>query len=198
MSFVNMQLKESGIYHIYNRGNNRQQIFFREDNYTYYLQKCFKYIKPLSKIIAWCLMPNHFHFMMEITEKSLQPVRSGGILMPVLTNGFRLLQSSYAKGINKQEGRTGNLFQQKTKAKLIRDPEYITAAFNYIHNNPLNAGLVDDLNNWEYSSFMEYSDLRRPCLCNVERGKEILGIEIIDFNLNKIIEMDKEILKKIY
>lgn len=193
-----MEIKEPGIYHIYNRGNNKQRIFFREDNYDYFLQKCYKYLKPWSETLGWCFMPNHFHFLMEITERSLEPIRSGGITMSALTNGFRLLQSLYAKGINQQEGKTGNLFQQKTKAKLIRDPEYITAAFNYIHNNPLNAGLVDDLSNWEYSSFMEYTNLRRPCLCNIERGKQILGIEIIDLNLNKIIEIDKEILKKIY
>jgi putative transposase len=193
-----MQLKESGIYHIYNRGNNKQQIFFREDNYTYFLQKCFKYIKPLSKIIAWCLMPNHFHFMMEVTEKSLEPVRSGGILMPALTNGFRLLQSSYAKGINVQERRTGNLFQQKTKAKLITDQEYIAAAFKYIHNNPLNAGLVDDLNHWVYSSFLEYSVLRQPCLCDTDRGMQILGIDNMSLTPNLKIEFEEEILQKIY
>jgi putative transposase len=193
-----MQLKESGIYHIYNRGNNKQQIFFREDNYTYFLQKCFKYIKPLSKIIAWCLMPNHFHFMMEVTEKSLEPVRSGGILMPALTNGFRLLQSSYAKGINVQERRTGNLFQQKTKAKLITDQEYIAAAFKYIHNNPLNAGLVDDLNHWVYSSFLEYSVLRQPCLCDTDRGMQILGIDNMSLTPNLKIKFEEEILQKIY
>ena len=102
-----MTIADSGIYHIYNRGNNQQKIFFNDGNYLYFLQKCHKYIKPLSEILAWCLMPTHFHFLLEISEKSLLSFKSGGISMPAITNGFRLLQSSYAKGINKQQGRTG-------------------------------------------------------------------------------------------
>ncbi len=105
-----MNIHEPGIYHIYNRGNNQQTIFFNEDNYNYFLRKCHRYLKPVSEILAWCLMTNHFHFLIEVTEKSMEPVKSGGITMPAITNGFRLLQSSYAKGINKQQERTGNLF----------------------------------------------------------------------------------------
>ena len=92
-----MKLTEPGIYHIYNRGNNQQTIFFSDENYFYFLRKCHRYLKPVSDILAWCLMPNHFHFLIAVTEKSLTPLKSGGIFMPALTNGFRLLQSSYAK-----------------------------------------------------------------------------------------------------
>src|SRR5436190_1941818 len=118
-----MQIHQPGLYHIYNRGNNQQTIFYTEENYIYFLRKCHRYLKPVSEILAWCLMTNHFHFLIEVTEKSLSPIRSGGIIMPAITNGFRLLQSSYAKGINKQQERTGNLFQQKTKAKLVSSEE---------------------------------------------------------------------------
>jgi len=114
-----MTIHEPGIYHIYNRGNNQQTIFFSQENYFYFLRKCHKYIKPVSEIFAWSLMPNHFHFLIEVTDKSLEPVKVGGIIMPSIANGFRLLQSSYAKGVNIQLNRTGNLFQQKTKSKFI-------------------------------------------------------------------------------
>ena len=56
-----MKIHEPGIYHIYNRGNNKQRIFFQKENYLYFLRKCHQYIKPVSNIFAWCLMPNHFH-----------------------------------------------------------------------------------------------------------------------------------------
>jgi hypothetical protein len=115
-----MTINTPGIYHIYNRGNNQQLIFFLEENYFYFLKKCHKYIKSCSEILAWCLMPNHFHFLINVTNESLKPIKSGGIIMPTITNGFRLLQSSYAKGINKQLNRTGSLFQQKTKAKFTK------------------------------------------------------------------------------
>ena len=113
-----MIIHEPGVYHIYNRGNNQQTIFFNPENYFYFLRKCHKYIKPASEIFAWCLMPNHFHFLIEVTNKSLEPIKVGGTTTPLLTNGFRLLQSSYTKGINKQFNRTGNLFQQKAKRNL--------------------------------------------------------------------------------
>jgi REP-associated tyrosine transposase len=116
-----MQIKLKGIYHIYNRGNNQQPIFFSDDNYVYFLKKCHRYLKPIADILAWCLMPNHFHFLMDLTDASLDPVKIGGIFMPAITNGFRLLESSYAKGINKQLDRTGNLFQQKTKAEFTNE-----------------------------------------------------------------------------
>jgi putative transposase len=96
-----MTISKTGIYHRYNRGNNQETIFFNQENYFYFLRKCHKYIKPVSEIFAWCLMPNHFHFLIEATNKGLEPITVGGNTMPLLTNGFRLLQSSYAKGINK-------------------------------------------------------------------------------------------------
>src|SRR5262245_59288620 len=116
-----MMIHQPGLYHIYNRGNNKEPIFFSPDNYDYFLLKCHQYLNPCSDILAWCLMTNHFHFLVDVPLQGLEKVRMGGILMPAITNGFRMLQSTYAKGINKRNNRTGNLFQQKTKAKWIGD-----------------------------------------------------------------------------
>jgi putative transposase len=60
-------------------------------------------------------MPNHFHFLIEVTDKGIEPIKSGGITMPYITNGFRLLQSSYAKGINKQRKERVIFFNKKQK-----------------------------------------------------------------------------------
>jgi putative transposase len=152
-----MTIKEPGIYHIYNRGNNQQQVFFSEENYFYFLRKCHQYLKPISDILAWCLMPNHFHFLIHANKKSLEPAKSGGIIMPALTNAFRLLLSSYAKGINTEQQNTGNLFQQKTKSKLVSDePFYAATAFHYIHYNPCEAGLAEKPEDWPYSSLQDF------------------------------------------
>jgi len=81
--------------------------------------------------------------------------------------GFRLLESSYAKGINKQLDRTGNLFQQKTKAKFTNEAkDYSPTAFHYIHQNPINAGLVKRPEDWKYSSYLDYARLRNGTLWN--------------------------------
>ena len=194
-----MTIHEPGIYHIYNRGNNQQPIFFSQENYFYFLRKCHKYLKSCSDILAWCLMKNHFHFLISTTENSLVSVRSGGIMMPALTNGFRLLQSSYAKGLNKELNRTGNLFQQKTKAKLVSgENNYALAAFHYIHNNPVTAGIAVNPEDYPYSSFSDYVGLRNGTLCNKEKAIEILGLSAIDLKTETAKKVSDEEIKKIF
>jgi putative transposase len=144
------------------------------------------------------LMPNHFHFLIDITEESLKPVKSGGIIMPAITNGFRLLQSSYAKGINNQLNRTGSLFQQKTKAKLTNDAkDYSITAFHYIHQNPVIAHLTNTPQEWNYSSFKDYIGLRNGVLCNKQKAYELLDLNEIDLNTETMKKIDEELIKNI-
>jgi len=193
-----MTIHEPGIYHIYNRGNNKQIIFFSNENYFYFLRKCHQYIKPVSNILAWCLMPNHFHFLIDVTYESLRPLKSGGIVMPAITNAFRLLQSSYAKGVNKQQNRSGNLFQQKTKAKLTSSIQgHSFHAFNYIHQNPMKANLVVNPEDWIFSSLQDYLKLRNGSLCNYEKAYELLGLKQMDLKAKTLEEIGKEIILKI-
>jgi REP element-mobilizing transposase RayT len=193
-----VNVKSKGIYHIYNRGNNQQPIFFSDDNYIYFLNKCHRYLKPLADILAWCLMPNHFHFLTEVTETSLEPVKSGGIIMPAITNGFRLLESSYAKGVNKQLSRSGNLFQQKTKAKFTNEAkDYSRTAFHYIHQNPVKSGLVKRLEEWHYSSYLDYAGLRNGTLCNREKAGELFSLNEIDLYTETMKTIEDDLLKNI-
>jgi len=73
-----MYFEPGGIYHIYNQGNNRQKIFFSRENYWYFLQKIERNVKPYGSILAWCLMPNHFHLMVEVEHVSIG-VHSDGV-----------------------------------------------------------------------------------------------------------------------
>jgi putative transposase len=66
-----MQFESGNIYHIYNQGNNRQKIFFKRENYFFFLQKLELHVLPYADILAWCLMPNHFHFMIYLKELEL-------------------------------------------------------------------------------------------------------------------------------
>jgi len=69
--FKKMNLEKGYLYHIYNQGNNQRQIFFNRDNYIYFLKKIKTYITPYADILAWCLMPNHFHLMVLVNEEDL-------------------------------------------------------------------------------------------------------------------------------
>lgn len=149
-----MHLTEGNCYHIYNRGNQKQTLFFSEDNCIYFLKKVNQYISPTADILSWCLMPNHFHLLIHANERSVEPIQHGSLQCQRFSNGIRMLLSSYTKAINKQEGKTGNLFQQKTKAKeILRTDEWqLLIAFHYIYQNPLKAKLVSKMEDWRFSS----------------------------------------------
>ena len=197
-----MLIEKGHIYHIYNQGNNRQKIFFNRENYFFFLGKMKEYIMPYADIMAWCLMPNHFHWMVYVRETDI--FRSRGATQsrtPTISDNISfnksigILLASYTRAINNQENITGSLFREKTKAECltayngitpsfyntefgtimnITDPEkeYPQICFNYIHNNPVKAGLVKSAEDWEFSSFQDICGMRNGTLINRERINE--------------------------
>jgi len=176
-----MQFTEGSFYHIYNRGNDKKPIFFQERNYDFFLQKVERYITPHAELIAWCLMPNHFHFLVRAHTSSIIIVKEKPIPINALTEGIRLLLSSYTKGIQKQELLTGNLVQHKTKFKCV--DEYLTTTFHYIHQNPLKANLVDRLENWKWSSLSQYLGRDMIWLCKKE-----IAYKYVEVNWERLLE----------
>ena len=193
-----MRFSQPGLYHVYNRGINRQPIFFSNGDYLHFKTLCQKYVASKCQIIAWCLMPNHFHFLINVDKTSLERIIWGGNEMPALTNGFQLLQSSYARRTNYKENRTGSLFQQKTKAKCIEERDHAITAFWYLHQNPVKAGLVGNMWDWEYSSYQDYCGMREDNLCNLPLGKDLLSLKEKDFEKMNIIVLKEENLDEIF
>ena len=195
-----MQFEVSNLYHIYNRGNNKQPIFFNRENYLYFLKKVQKYLHPVCDILSWCLMPNHFHFLIHANAHTIRQVKQSPLQINTFTEGVRLLLSTYTQGINKQNDSTGNLFQQKTKSKCITDGDnhYGYTAFQYIHQNPLKAGLVKKLEDWEFSSFPDYAGLRIGNLCNKELAISLLELKMETFLQDSYAELPDDLLQKIF
>jgi putative transposase len=200
-----MQFDPNNIYHLYNRGNNSQPLFFKRENYLFFLQKAKTYITPYADILAWCLMPNHFHFMIyvncvEITINE-QVAKSHQLTkMRALNDSISIMLRSYVRAIQKQEKFTGSLFQNRTKSVCLTDvtgvspawfntnygttihipdpeKEYPQVCFNYIHHNPIKSWIVKKPEDWEFSSYPDYCGLRNGKLINRERAKEF-GLEI--------------------
>ena len=163
---VQMKLAPQTLYHLYNRGNNKQDIFFQERNYDFFKQKAFQELGSQVDILAYCLMPNHFHFLIS-TKVTLDGTK--------LSDSLRTLLSSYTRAIQKQERITGSLFQQNSKFKELVSNEYASTCFHYIHQNPLRAGLAVKLEDWPHQSFKEYWE-NRPGICNVALGKQLMTI----------------------
>jgi len=158
-----------GYYHIYNRGNNRENIFIEERNYAYFLNLYAKYIEPVAETYAYCLLRNHFHLLVRIrTEDELvarsDPKGSGnknpkglgdpsGLKLPIPSQQFGKLFDAYAKAINKAYNRTGSLFQHPFGRIRVTSDEYFVQLVQYIHFNPQKHGFVTDFREYPYSSY---------------------------------------------
>src|SRR5260221_10071635 len=134
-----MEFLENELYHIYNRGNNKQKIFFNPANYLFFLRKTRTFILPHCDILAYCLMPNHFHFLINSDIRTITTKSIAGKEKNILSEGIRNLLSSYTQGINKQNSTTGSLFQQNTKSKCLNAGSKLhdLLCSHYIHQNPI-------------------------------------------------------------
>ena len=112
-----MEFFENELYHIYNRGNNQQQIFFKPDNYLFFLKKVRKFILPHCDILAYCLMPNHFHFLINADNRTITTKIIAGKEKNILSEGIRMLLSSYTQAINKQNNTYWFTFSTKHKSQ---------------------------------------------------------------------------------
>jgi putative transposase len=145
------------LYHIYNKGNNRQPVFFLPENYRYFINKIDQHILPYCDILAWCLMPNHFHLMVYVhtldvvinnesltTDESKTLIKSDSLTLSEtitkklkvrnLNDSIGLMLRSYTRAINKQENRTGSLFKPHTKSVCLTiseifSPLYLNTGF---------------------------------------------------------------------
>ena len=127
-------------------------------------------------------MPTHFHFLIYVNSLETELIKKNiGILL-----------SSYTKAINKAFSRTGSLFQNHTKTKLITDERYLLTLTNYIHQNPLRIGIVKNIVDWEFSSYRDYIGKRKGTLIDKTLiQKEFNSIdEFILFSSQKIDKVD--------
>lgn len=169
-------LEPDNFYHIYNRTNHGIQLFYHADNYKYFLRKFDEYLSTYLETYAFCLLSNHFHFLVRVktpteTEAAkIKPtVRIGAsdvLIEPVeavfrkeishekqISEMFRRLFTGYAKAINKQQHLFGNLLNHKFKRKLINNTSYFRNVVFYIHSNPEIHKISDDFRHYPWSSY---------------------------------------------
>lgn len=146
------------VYHIYTHANGKDLIFRENENYKYFLDKLVKYIVPIAGIYAYCLMPNHFHLLVRFKSKDQIPNEDEH---KYLMKQFSNLLNGYAKAYNKKYNRKGSLFLDYLKRKRVDDEKYLIKLLHYIHNNPINHGFIEDINEWKYSSYHSYINLTK-------------------------------------
>ena len=149
-------LEPGNIYHIYNRGNNRENLFIEERNYPYFMNLWFKHIDPIAITYAHCLLRNHFHSLGSIREADQIPEKFRESLSQPFSNFF----NAYARTINLTYHRSGALFKRPFgRVKIINDAQLMQIIV-YIHRNPQKHGFVTDFRQWPYSSYSAYISMQ--------------------------------------
>ncbi|NOX48371.1 MAG: transposase [Chlorobi bacterium] len=146
-------LEPTSFYHIYNKGNNNENLFIEEENYLYFLKLYSKYINPIADTFAYCLMKNHFHFLIEIKEGKELPGKILSKRILNLSQPFSNLFNAYTKSINKRYKRNGSLFKERYKRIKIEDENYLKELETYIHLNPVKHGFTRDFEHYPFSSY---------------------------------------------
>lgn len=183
-----MKFTPGDVYHVYNQGNNNERLFLEDADYLHFLELFNSYLTPYCETLSWCLMPNHFHFLIHTDDRCNFLVKQGGLFIDPVTNGIRKLLSSYTHKFNRENNRSGSLFRPKTKAKNLNEEaerpfhyfgkeNYYLNCFNYIHQNPVEAGLVKNPEEWKWSSYQFYYGSRQHSFCNKHLAETICGIK---------------------
>jgi REP element-mobilizing transposase RayT len=160
-----LPLAPETFYHIYNRGINGEAIFKEERNYPYFLDKYGQYIEPVAKTYAYCLLGNHFHFL--IRTRSIDDIASSDVIDQYdqyVSKQFSRLFISYSQTINKTYERSGSLFDRPFRRIPVHHDSYFSQLVAYIHHNPVKHGFTDDFMDYPHSSYWSHLEARKTKL----------------------------------
>jgi len=168
---ANIPLEPGHYYHIYNRGNNRENIFIEERNYLYFMQLYQKYILPVCDTFAYCLLRNHFHILVRVKElqnQTSEVLKTSEVSSKTVTQQFSNFFNSYTKSINATYKRSGSLFQNRFGRIEVDSDRYFAQLIHYIHFNPQKHGFVEDFRQYPYSSYQAIVSEKPTNLCRHE------------------------------
>lgn len=131
--------------HIVQRGNNRQPIFFHEDDYSIYLEYLREaLVKSNCKLYAFVLMTNHVHLL------------ATGEMGGAVSGLMQAVGRRYVRYVNRMYRRTGTLFEGRFKSSLVDSEHYLLSCMRYIELNPVRAGIVTDPGDYRWSSYRHH------------------------------------------
>jgi putative transposase len=143
-------------YHIFNRGNNKEDIFVEEKNYHYFLELYTNHISPIAETFAYCLLRNHFHFLVRIkalTELKINNKNSEPQSLLLPSQHFSNYFNAYTKAFNKAYVRVGSLFQHPFGRVRVESNVHLAHLVKYIHYNPQKHGFLGDFREYRYSLY---------------------------------------------
>ena len=179
----------TGIFHVMMRGINHQNIFEDEEDYYQFIATLdrmrFRYDedgKPEGSnctYYAYSLMSNHFHLLIREREESVGET-------------IKRIASSYVYYYNRKYGRDGHLFKERFKSEPVNDMAYFTTLLRYIHQNPVKAGIVNEVKDYEFSSWGEYTGTVEPVfqICDTNTVLRRLPLNQLNDLMNEMLPED--------
>lgn len=156
-------VEPGGIYHFTHQGHNRSNIFLEPKNFVRFMDGLLtKVIGPPAALLAYALMPNHYHLLLEVKTDDFR-------------EAFRGFLVSYSKYFNIRYEKVGAVFRSRYSAEPVTDDCYLRTVSRYIHLNPVKDGFVSWPEEWAYSSYGDYVGCNGPGLAEPERILELFG-----------------------
>ena len=162
------------IYHVMMRGINHQNIFEEPEDYYQFINILDRMRTQYDDLgnpcgtnciyYAYCLMSNHFHLLIRERDEKVGDT-------------IKRIASSYVYYFNRKYGRDGHLFKERFKSEPVNDMAYFTTLLRYIHQNPVKAGIVTEVKDYEYSSWGEYTGQIEPSfqICDIQTVLKRMG-----------------------
>lgn len=189
-------LSPDKVYHIFNRTNNKEQLFTKDYNYLHFLNQLKKYVLPYCDVFCYALLGNHFHIMIRVKseERLLEGMKNSKqkTFSDFLSKQFSHFFGAYSKAFNKQEERKGSLMQRPFKRCEVKNTDKFRSLLAYIHLNAQKHKIVGDFRNYKWTSYHSYLS-EKPTLLLRDEVLEWFGSkqEFIDFHLSSpIFEAD--------
>ena len=155
---------ESGeFYHIYNKAVRNDQLFFIDENYRFFLRKFHQYTEAMVSVYCYCLLNNHFHFLIKIEEN---------VDSTTVIERLRRFFISYSKALNNYLNRKGTLFERHLKRVKIESEEQLLWTIYYIHRNPVHHFVTENYERYRWSSYPSILSKRET---NLKR-REVLDL----------------------
>lgn len=153
MRCLKQEFKKGEIFHIYNHAVDNFLLFYVEEDYDYFLSIFKNKLEKIpAEIYAYCLMPNHYHFLIrQVSDKTIYKL-------------FNYAYISYARYYNNRYNRKGHIFRTPLQHINVNSKTYMIQLCKYIHMNPVYANLVDKPEDWKYSNYLEWIKKRKSLL----------------------------------
>lgn len=142
-------------YHVYNRAVDKRTIFYTEKDYEFFISKALFYKeKTRVKILAYCILPNHWHFLLKEPTCEVAPTSQVGY--SGISTFISLLSNSYTKYFNYNKDHSGRIFQGQFKSKIVKKEAYLQTLISYINLNPIKHKITNKPDDWYYTSHHNY------------------------------------------